>query len=321
MGLNLDYVLYLQRHGYLRPDKNALFDLGSQNVWYATPKQIRDIISNQGQRPPGPTVIDELVARSVPQRGVKQTLFSEIAALAGIDYYAFGVQATDLLDLNVEMAAAAHTGRYDVVLNFGATEHILNQVNSFKVLHDVTKIGGVIYCRLPATGYFEQGYFCYTPLFFRDLARNNDYEIVDMFLTMAGRSNLKDVGIQFRSENDPYVPRDIGDSDTVVAYFDLHVVLRRCSGAPFQLGLEVTTSHAAIDPSLLARHSDPHLQQRIEQLRRSASWRITAPLRLVNRAANGLTRPIHRVAASTATRASRYFLAGYVRVPPDHGDR
>jgi hypothetical protein len=289
MGLNLNYILYLQRNGHLSADKNVLLDLGPQNVWYASPEQISEIVRNQGRPQPPRTVVDTLALRSTPSLGRSQTFFAEVADLAGIEYRALDVcpaPSTDIVDLNVESLPDEHVGRYDVVLNFGTTEHIFNQFNSFKVLHEATKVGGVIYCQLPATGYFEHGYFCYTPLFFRTIAADNQYEIVDTFFTMAGRSNLKDLAIEMRSVDDLYRSREIDDAETSFAYFNFHVLLRRCSAAPFRVGLKIATAAAAVNSSLLAGYGDAALLKELERMESSLSWKGTAPLRFVTRVAN-----------------------------------
>src|SRR5205823_271847 len=97
----------------------------------------------------------------------------EVTDLTSIEYNSFDVcpaLKTEILDLNFESTPSKYHGYYDIVLNSGTTEHILNQWNCFEVMHDATRVGGVIYCQLPATGYLDHGYFTYTPLFFRDLA-------------------------------------------------------------------------------------------------------------------------------------------------------
>jgi len=279
MGLSLSYILYLQRNGHLTPAKNAILDIGAQNVYSATVEQIEEIIARQENQPAAPATIRKLAKRSSP-------FFSEIAALAGIEYHAIDVctaPRTNVVDLNGEPLPAVHVGRYDVVLNVGTTEHVFNQLNSFKVLHDAAKIDGVIYCQVPATGYFDHGYFCYTPLFFRDLAKSNNYEIVDSFFTMAGRSNLKELGIEIRSEEDPDNPREIGDGETSFSYFNFNVLMRRRLDAPFCISLDIATSHAVVAPSLLLRYADVGLLERIKQMEQSTSWKITAPLRFASR--------------------------------------
>ena len=68
-------------------------------------------------------------------------------------------------------------GHYDVVFNFGTTEHIFNQWNCFEFMHDAAKVGRVCSHQLPASGYLDHGYYCYTPLFFREMAQANGYVV------------------------------------------------------------------------------------------------------------------------------------------------
>lgn len=97
---------------------------------------------------------------------------------------------TEIFDLNYDVIDDDKKEYYDVVLNFGTTEHVFNQWNSFEVMHDALKVGGVLYSVLPASGYLDHGYYCYTPLFFADLAKANGYEIVDLFMNYCGHHPL-----------------------------------------------------------------------------------------------------------------------------------
>ena len=96
-------------------------------------------------------------------------------------YTAFDIAAgyrTEIVDLNYSAAPPHLIDAFDVVLNFGTTEHLLNQYNAFKVMHDCTRVGGFIVHSLPGVGYSNHGYFTYTPRCFFDLAGHNEYEIV-----------------------------------------------------------------------------------------------------------------------------------------------
>src|SRR3990172_13378955 len=98
-----------------------------------------------------------------------------------MEYLAFDIAygyRTTILDLNCAVLPASLQKRFDLVLNFGTTEHILNQLNCFKVIHDATKVGGYIYHSLPAVGYVNHGYITYTGRCFFDVAGFNEYELV-----------------------------------------------------------------------------------------------------------------------------------------------
>jgi hypothetical protein len=82
------------------------------------------------------------------------------------------------LDLNTDRVPRAHRGRYAVVTNFGTTEHVANQLNAFKVIHDLAAPGGVMIHSLPAQGMLCHGLVNYNPKFFWMLARSNGYEVL-----------------------------------------------------------------------------------------------------------------------------------------------
>jgi hypothetical protein len=84
------------------------------------------------------------------------------------------------LDLNYDPAPADAIGKYQLVTNFGTTEHIANQLNAFKVIHDLTKLGGIMMHTLPAQGMANHGLVNYNPKFFWMLARSNGYTWLHM---------------------------------------------------------------------------------------------------------------------------------------------
>jgi hypothetical protein len=67
-----------------------------------------------------------------------------------------------------------HRGAYDLIANLGSTEHIFDQVNVFRCIHDFAKVGGIFWHSVPAVGYYNHKYN-YHPLFFVFLARANEY--------------------------------------------------------------------------------------------------------------------------------------------------
>jgi hypothetical protein len=67
-------------------------------------------------------------------------------------------------------------GKYGLTTNHGTSEHILDQRNTFKVIHDFTAPGGLMLHALPFTVHLEHGFFNYQPNLFDALARYNSYE-------------------------------------------------------------------------------------------------------------------------------------------------
>jgi hypothetical protein len=101
------------------------------------------------------------------------------------------------LDLNTDRVPEKLRQQFDLVINTGTTEHIANQAQAFHIIHDLTRIGGVMFHEVPA-GSWNHGLINYTPKFFLLLHKQNDYEQVymrertddDMFIRVALRKRL-----------------------------------------------------------------------------------------------------------------------------------
>jgi len=101
------------------------------------------------------------------------------------------------LDLNTDRVPEKLRQQFDLVVNTGTTEHVANQAQAFRIIHDLTRIGGVMFHEVPA-GSWNHGLINYTPKFFLLLHKLNDYEQVymqertdgDMFIRVALRKRL-----------------------------------------------------------------------------------------------------------------------------------
>jgi hypothetical protein len=288
MAMNFDSALYLRRRGFLTPEKNKLLDIGPQNVYGLVPEQITEFIGAFGGANLSASALDlakrKLVYYSTPRRNERTTFLSEVTDLVGIEYNSIDVcpgLKTEILDLNCDPLPEPMLAHYDVVLNFGTTEHVFNQWNCFEVMHDATKVGGVMYHQLPGTGYLDHGYYCYTPLLFKDMARANNYEILDLFVTHAGESNIDELKIPARSSSS--VLRhvsDLGDCNRIPS-LNIHAILRKTSEASFRTSLEVATAHASISRRVAAQYgiheSWPRAAMALFRKGRSAVQRLTTP--------------------------------------------
>ena len=84
-----------------------------------------------------------------------------------------------LFDLNLIIKDEYNFNKkFDLVTNFGTSEHLINQKNFFENVHNLTNQNGYILHMLPFEGYINHGYFNYQPAFFYDMATANNYEIV-----------------------------------------------------------------------------------------------------------------------------------------------
>ncbi len=68
---------------------------------------------------------------------------------------------------------------FDLVTNFGTTEHVGNQFEVFRNIHNFTKIGGAMIHTVPIVGgWLRHCNIHYEPWFFTDLANLLNYKIV-----------------------------------------------------------------------------------------------------------------------------------------------
>lgn len=72
-------------------------------------------------------------------------------------------------------------GQFDLVTDFGTGEHVFNQQQVWKTIHDLTKPGGYIVFDHPTQGYGDgggHGYWNAQPCLYDDLAAANGYDVV-----------------------------------------------------------------------------------------------------------------------------------------------
>tara|TARA_R100000008_G_C3559529_1_gene155266 strand:+ start:274 stop:1098 length:825 start_codon:yes stop_codon:yes gene_type:complete len=86
----------------------------------------------------------------------------------------------------------------DIILDSGTSEHISYQYMNWKNLYDITKVGGIFLHILPKVGYWKNHCeYKYDIDFFEQLAKANDYEIIEISNSYAD----KDICAAFRKTN------------------------------------------------------------------------------------------------------------------------
>jgi hypothetical protein len=95
------------------------------------------------------------------------------------------------------------------------------------------------------TVYERHGYFCYHPLFFKDLALANGYEILDMWYSASGAYPIN-ATIDFRDALKPNVKNSatISADAAMPLSAALNVVVRKLRSLPFRIALELQTTHS-----------------------------------------------------------------------------
>ncbi|WP_368163941.1 hypothetical protein [Aeromonas sp. R6-2] len=95
----------------------------------------------------------------------------------GYNYDSVDIDAASILcDLNEALPLLSK--EYDIVTNFGTTEHIFNQYLSFCAIHIATKVGGRIFHFLPIN-HSHHGLFNYSVEFFLSLCYANEYKVIE----------------------------------------------------------------------------------------------------------------------------------------------
>ena len=241
----LSRIQYLHQKGLLLPGA-SIMELGAQQL-YCRGKEdfLREFISSMAAKNPSVNAqqFNEAELRKLADGGFTSTLIKA----CGFKYSAIDIfegDGTIIFDLNRQEPAVDMLNRYDLVTNFGTTEHVINQYLSMKTIHEITKPGGVIYHQLPLSGYYTHGYFAYTPLLFNQLAEANQYDVILEGYT----KGLPAKSPEFMVKN--------GYPDPEFHDFGIEFILRKTSDAPFRVPLETSTSLSVSDTFLAGTASD-----------------------------------------------------------------
>jgi SAM-dependent methyltransferase len=109
-------------------------------------------------------------------------------AILGISDYncidADGQHNAFVFDLNHNIKDEYKFDReFDVVTNFGTSEHCFNQYEVFRNMHDLCRAGGIIVAHYPTQGFINHGYYQYSPKLLIELAVANNYDILGLYLS------------------------------------------------------------------------------------------------------------------------------------------
>ena len=155
----------------------SVMELGSQNVWCPQSNMIKDIFSAFNKSPPSQELLDSFTNWTGSARDFYEGL--------GLQYQCVdtdGKFGALTLDINFDKVPIEHKGQYDFVTNHGTTEHLINQLNAFQMIHDFTKCGGYMLHALPFLGQVDHGFFNYQPNLFDSLARYNSYRTLGVWV-------------------------------------------------------------------------------------------------------------------------------------------
>jgi hypothetical protein len=269
MGCGIEFLKWLSETERL-PRKGRLLDIGESCLLSANCADLEFILRRHGcaLEPEHLRLLAEELAFRSNTFGAPciQTLFlGDVLKLTQLQYVSFDVVSAwhaDLFDLNVHSLNPSHRNSFDVVLNFGTTEHLMNQFNAYKVMHESCKPGGYMFHQVPSTGYINHGYFCYNALMFVELAEANGYELAEMWFygPNGAGGNVLVNGDRFPGVLD----RDkLHNNIDALRLADvpnalINVLYRKVRDDEFRVGLEVKTAASALGAR--ARYTSPYIE-------------------------------------------------------------
>lgn len=178
-ALGIEFLIDMRDRDAL-PARGSVAEIGAQELFL---QDRADVLRRFVDRFDGNATDAELLRLS--KRGPARRLFE----LCGWTYISIDTSAefdAIPLDMNFDSVPSQHKDRYELVTNFGTTEHIANQLNSFQVIHDLAAAGGLMVHAVPAQGFVDHGLLNYSPKFFWRLAEYNNYQLIDMRMTSHG---------------------------------------------------------------------------------------------------------------------------------------
>lgn len=113
----------------------------------------------------------------------EQIYVSEIYKDAGFKHKCLDLNGKDnalTIDLNLwpnPELNESNFQKFDLITNFGTTEHVANQLNAFAIIHYLSKKNGVILHHIPMLNYSSHAMSVATPLLLQKLINWNGYEI------------------------------------------------------------------------------------------------------------------------------------------------
>lgn len=178
----IEYVLIRRlREEGLYPDNPSVLELGQSN-WYGD-VQVEEFYADIERFVSDSAEAQDLITQAKSVIAKKEELWPW--HLADIFWKTFlgphSYEAIDLggvdervhkFDLNQPVPL---TQQYDIVCNFGTSEHVFNVYQVFKTIHERTKPGGLIFHGMPFQGWIDHGFFNFQPTFMFDLSEANGY--------------------------------------------------------------------------------------------------------------------------------------------------
>ena len=259
-----------------------VLDIGSSNLYQADAASIRNFVSgfSDGEKQPQLDITAHRLAVGAaydPVRGgLNESFAGELIEKCGMRYLSMDIAKgykTEVFDLNRENLPARHRSAYDVVLNVGTTEHVLNQYNSFKVIHEAARTGGFMVHQLPVSGYTDHGYYIYASRLFFELASYNRYEIVDIWYDGPAAEDDLYQSARTYASSFPAMAQFSASGSIKIPNYMITVIYRKIHEVSFAGALETSTSVGNIPVGVSAAYATTIMDKAKRVLLGSQFWR------------------------------------------------
>ncbi len=198
--IHIAWMRHIARKGGL-PTARSVFDFGPQDVQVG-----REIMAPLAQELLGAdaeSYLNRLYSSgNVPERNSQKDFWSILGAKRYESIDLDDDRATYKRDLNMPITDLPE---FDVVTNFGTTEHVFNIGEALRTIHRVTTPGGISLHAVPAFAFSHHGFYTVGPNLFIEICRANGYELVDLtYMDNAFVRNemLNERGLDFYNFND-----------------------------------------------------------------------------------------------------------------------
>jgi hypothetical protein len=258
MGVGeLEVVKHLKAAGYLSNGRSVI-EIGAQQLEdsiFAASTELEGAKPLFGINTP-PPAFARSADRSPDNLMHGSPLARDLWKWLGFEYASIDIDGTPgsiPLDLNFDDVPKSEIGKYSLVTNFGTTEHTINQMQAFKVIHDLAAVDGIMLHNVPMGGMFSHGLISYNPNFFWALSRANGYKIV--FMTLSANPDPKPFPDDIISEvarNDRSLPKRFANYRA--AECAIIVALHKQFDAPFVPPLDLPDMATTENAEMMTRY-------------------------------------------------------------------
>lgn len=117
------------------------------------------------------------------------------------------------VDLSVPIKDKKLLNSFDVITNLGTSEHVENQYECFRNIHNLCKRNGLFIHAVPSVGsWLGHCKYYYTPMFFMQLVNNCNYTIINWEVITVRGEKTNDVCVaMIKNKNNKFVNKEIFD--------------------------------------------------------------------------------------------------------------